>query len=391
MLVQIFIMSTFQPAWFVESSMNEIDSAVRLFTFIGYGGTSATSFMRHLTVRSLQLVGRCKGPCHFFGTGAYQMGNLAIRRISTEAVPPMEPMRQIFLCIKPILVFLVACHLGPEWTVLIHFQTFQGLCCEYRKWVENDHEDERFQRRPGCEERAKLYMAWLETFCKDWGLPAKRERMICEQCPSDNFPEGACPRTLSNMLDLFEAQLLRFSRLLRFKRSPVRAGGKRIFESCDFKKARINQFTWQLDSGSLATWSLVLRKLLTDPAKARDFDISWQGDDKASTTAVIPPSDHGQRWSEVLLNLACSVSLVPVGSLRCEVGWVSGANATPAALLAVLTKQDFQDKKDKKKPLWERLVWPFGRACDFEWRRPPVNVHFGDDATVALVRTAAKA
>ena len=50
------------------------------------------------------------------------------------------------------------------------------------------HEDERFQRRPGCEERAKLYMAWLETFCKDWGLPAKRERMICEQCPSDNFP-----------------------------------------------------------------------------------------------------------------------------------------------------------------------------------------------------------
>ena len=73
MLVQIFIMSTFQPAWFVESSMNEIDSAVRLFTFIGYGGTSATSFMRHLTVRSLQLVGRCKGPCYFFGTGAYQI------------------------------------------------------------------------------------------------------------------------------------------------------------------------------------------------------------------------------------------------------------------------------------------------------------------------------
>jgi hypothetical protein len=121
-------------------------------------------------------------------------------------------------------------------------------------------------------------MAWLETFCKDWGFPANRERMICEQCPSDNFPEGACPCTLSNMLDLFEAQLLRFSRLLRFKRSPVRAGGKRIFESCDFKKARINQFTWQLDSGSLATWSLVLRKLLTDPAKARDFDISWQGE-----------------------------------------------------------------------------------------------------------------
>lgn len=391
MLVQIFIMSTFQPAWFVERAMNEIDSAVRVLSFIGYGGTSATSFMRHLTIRSLQLVGRCKGACHFFGTGACQMGNLAIRRISREAVPPKEPMRQIFLCIKPVLVFLVAYHLGPEWTVLINFQTFQGLCCEYRKWVENDHENERFQRRPGFEERAKQYKAWLERFCKDWGLPWKREKKFHEQCPSYTFPEGACPRTLSDMLDLFEAQLLRFSRLLHLKRSPVRAGGKRIFESREFKKARINQFTWQLDSGSLATWSLVLRKLLTDPAKARDFDISWKGDDDASTVAVIPPSDHGQRWSEVLLNLACSVSLVPVGDLRGEVGWVSGANATPAALLAVLTKEDLQDKKDKKKPLCERLVWPFGRACDVEWRRPPMNVQFGDDATVALVCTAATA
>ena len=92
-----------------------------------------------------------------------------------------------------------------------------------------------------------------------------------------------------------------------------------------------------------------------------------------------------------MLNLACSFSLVPVGGLRGEVGWVSGANATPAALLAVLTKEDLQDEKDKKKPLWERLEWPFGRACDVEWRRPPVNVQFGDDATVALVRTAATA
>ena len=165
--------------------------------------------MRHLTIRSLQLVGRCKGACDFFGTGAYQMGNLAIRRISLEAVPPKEPMRQIFLCIMPVLVFLVAYHLSPEWTVLINFQTFQGPCCEYRKWVENDHEDERFQRRPGFEKRAKQYLAWLERFCKDWCLPWKREKTFHEQCPSYTLPEGACPRTLSNMLDLFEAQLLR--------------------------------------------------------------------------------------------------------------------------------------------------------------------------------------
>jgi hypothetical protein len=384
MLVQVYIMSSWFPEWYWEQAMADITSATRVLTFIGYGGVSSTSFVRHLTFRYFQLVGRCRGACRHFGTGAYKMGNKVLGRCCDSAPPPAPELDALYIAIKPLLTYLVAYHLGPEWAILINFQTFQNLCCEFRKWKENDHDDEHYCRRPGFEERAQEYMAWLTTFCQDWGLPmTKGTCRHSGHLPKLVLPDGTDGRTLQAMLDLFEAQVLRFSRLLKYRRTPVRRGAATIVHSDEFRHARINQFTWQLDAGSLATWTLVLRKLhpAVDQSRARDFDISWQGEATATHGDIcggggaVGVGDHGLKWGVVLINVACSTSLAPVGHARGQVGWLTSADATPEALLGKVSQV--------------ALRWPFGPACDVDWRRPPLNVKENDEKTNQLIAAAA--
>ena len=64
---------------------------------------------------------------------------------------------------------------------------------------------------------------------------------------------------------------------------------------------------------------------------------------------------QGSCYSEWLVNLGCSFALTPVGTARQQVGVLTAAHADPHVLLNVI--KDVQ------------LHWPFGRACDVEWRR----------------------
>ena len=43
-------------------------------------------------------------------------------------------MEAVASALFPVMAFLVAYHLGPEWCILLNYQVVQGLMCEARKW-----------------------------------------------------------------------------------------------------------------------------------------------------------------------------------------------------------------------------------------------------------------
>ena len=92
----------------------------------------------------------------------------------------------IAVATMPIMCFLVAYHLGPEWVILINYQTVQGLFCEVRKWRGRESERSSNERRPGWPDRKRLYDRVLEVFCKDWELPFRSNRRgpNPDKCPS---------------------------------------------------------------------------------------------------------------------------------------------------------------------------------------------------------------
>ena len=98
-------------------------------------------------------------------------------------------------------------------------------------------------------------MIWLRVFIHDWGLSTDGSvrSQARAACPNLSVPEGADRKVVGELMDLFEAQLIRFSRLLGLKQAAVRPGAGRIYGSSAFKSARVNNWTWQLDVGSLAT------------------------------------------------------------------------------------------------------------------------------------------
>ena len=112
--------------------MRKVETARQLMTSIGYGGIGENSFVRHLTLRAIQLIGRAVGKVSDIGTGAYEVGNAILGRAS--GAPPDGLIEPIAVAMMPIMCFLVAYHLGPEWVILINYQTVQGLFCEVRKW-----------------------------------------------------------------------------------------------------------------------------------------------------------------------------------------------------------------------------------------------------------------
>ena len=66
--------------------MRKVETARQLMTSIGYGGIGENSFVRHLTLRALQLIGRAVGKVSDIGTGAYEVGNAILGRAS--GAPP---------------------------------------------------------------------------------------------------------------------------------------------------------------------------------------------------------------------------------------------------------------------------------------------------------------
>ena len=65
------------------------------------------------------------------------------------AIPCESDMAALFQALLPAMAFLVAHHLGESWCILFCYQTLQGLCCECRKWRNNDPDVESGKRRPG--------------------------------------------------------------------------------------------------------------------------------------------------------------------------------------------------------------------------------------------------
>ena len=68
-------------------------------------------------------------------------------------------MRDLYQLLEPLLKYYVCFHLGPEWTILVTYQLFQGLCCEMRK----EH-DRRYRRRTDPDSRRLVYAAHLNFF-----------------------------------------------------------------------------------------------------------------------------------------------------------------------------------------------------------------------------------
>ena len=78
----------------------------------------------------------------------------------------------------------------------------------------------------------------------------------------------------------------------------MRPGADRIYRDPLFEETRINQWTWQLDTGSLVTWHVVLRRLRLPPLGgtgwARTFDRSYlrcagQAADSTSELPLVSP------------------------------------------------------------------------------------------------------
>ena len=107
-----------------------------------------------LAVRFLQLFGWCKGENRFFGSGAFWYGNRLVYIDDENTSPPADRMYDLYLLLEPVLKYYVCFHLGPEWSILITYQLFQGLCCEMRK----EH-DRRYSRRADPESRRPVYAA----------------------------------------------------------------------------------------------------------------------------------------------------------------------------------------------------------------------------------------
>ena len=239
------------------------------------------------------------------------------------------------------------------------------MCCELRKWrkYQNGEQiDPRDMRREGWSERQSFYQQLLSRFMKDWGLPQHSSARLSSssKCPRLQMPDGTDRELAAEFLDLFEALLVRFSTsILGNRRQATRKGSSQILANPLLARLRINQWAWQVDAGSLATWSLVLRKAVA-PARCAE---GWarrrnmlHGVRRGAPDEPAPPDLSGVDWPTFLCNLAVGVSLTPVGKARCKVGWLDGS--------------DFKSKEALLRKVRDvPLHWPFGRACDVDWRR----------------------
>ena len=122
-----------------------------------------------------------------------------------------------------------------------------------RKWLAAQEAYERGQkiekRRPDWKKRVDLYEQMLRIFCKDFGLPSASETRLPynAECPALALPTGGCANVAGELLDLFEALVVRFSRRFNYKRSPVRRGAAHILANrdgmrWDDKKTSSNHF-----------------------------------------------------------------------------------------------------------------------------------------------------
>eukprot|EP00930_Biecheleria_cincta_P011650 TRINITY_DN114643_c0_g1_i1.p1 TRINITY_DN114643_c0_g1~~TRINITY_DN114643_c0_g1_i1.p1 ORF type:complete len:295 (+),score=40.48 TRINITY_DN114643_c0_g1_i1:70-954(+) len=180
---------------------------------------------------------------------------------------------QLYFALYPLLSYYIAIILGPTWTVPLCYQVFQSLLCEKRKW--DNHSKQ--QRRENAPSRAKAYSHLLKQYLLDVGIkysdaPQPLRNQPTYSVPSDTY----CVAEIEALLDFWVALLLRFAKVVLQKtpRCP-RKSASAMLKDARFMVMRLNQFAFQLDHGSLATWDLVLRPHLQVAGGCRSRAFGW--------------------------------------------------------------------------------------------------------------------
>ena len=311
------------------AAMRYWDTASAVLEGLGFG----SAFVNTLACRTLQQIGCCKGDIAKIGTGAGRVGN-DLCGTNRRSPPSVSQLLLLYRVLKPMLQWLVAGTLGASWVVLITFQLFASLLCETRKY-----QDATRNRRPGHEGRHEHYMAGLRKFARAVAILLD-DRPVSAKQPVIEYPEWANLEAISEVLDLFNALLLRFS--FRILERPVRAlrpGGAKIFHSKPFGQTRLCQWAPQLDRGSLVCFNSMATQLGQDaPGWAVSFDPC-----KLSTI----------QWVDLLTTVAFGTTVLAEGMAHdraLESGELASGMSGHTLRLAL------------KKA--EPIVYPYGRALN---------------------------
>ena len=374
-----------------------------LLQLIGFGGVTDQNIVPLLVVRSLQLVGLSKGTVNELGSGAWTWGwRLLGQHAKCEVglkCPNVKLVSSVLIAMLPLARWYVSFLLGPSWVILINYQTLQGILCEKRKAT-----DENKSHDGKSDQRAATYKTWLREFSFDWGLEYSPAWPGAP--PKIELPNYASPIVAGELLDLFVALVLRFRKCVFQKDPPrrslsLRPGALTLYDSESFWATRINQFTWQLDLGSLSNWSLILRHY-NRPANARKGwaagrDLSWQGplsgdpevfeacalqrgdvdwhvrclqnsDLRCAAARLNPDSgsilDLPPNHVEFLVNVMAGVSLLADGMAHKAIGKVV---VNRVGQLALGDASQFEEHACKLlREAGTEIRWPFPRALKFK-------------------------
>ena len=258
--------------------------------------------------------------------------------------PDIHRLQQAFKILEPHLIWLVSNILNESFLWLVDFQTFAGLCCKARKC-----RDGKYERRPGAEQRKKVKEACLKMYAFDYALDLNTSGPCNKEVSS---PELLLPLWMDRdiaieVLDVFAALLLRWADMVGMSANThFRLSAKTLFQSYEFQKTKINEWSPFLDTGSLVNWQLLGRSLFMEEIKTQH---GWAR--QFLTHNPFPYFKEAIQWPIWLANLAAGVTLVAAGSTHDALGFVPENQFTDHRLRAQLATVG-------------PLHWPYGRSAN---------------------------
>jgi len=185
----------------------------------------------------------------FVGLGSCYVGNKMLGNSSRIQKPDCALLQEIYVCLEQVFRNYVCHALGKSWEQLVCFTMFVHNLCDVRKG-----EDCIVNRRSG--DRQGAYLSLLKPFMECYNLVFDRRcRAGQTEKPTLELPVWANGKVVNMILDHFVALLLRFAPYIKkpYEGPELRPRATELSQSTVWQNARICQWHWLLDHGSLET------------------------------------------------------------------------------------------------------------------------------------------
>lgn len=325
------------------SAMNRADTAAVVLQGLGFGD----SFINMLTVRALQPLGIANGIVAQLGTGTFSTARRLAAQPTLQGQAMVPLMITLFFALEPIMKWYTGVTLGPTWCILVTFPMFQSLLCEERKRQDHwDSNNPRFSRRAGAEERSDTSLDYLRFFAHAMGIDLEGEPSKVTAPPPLLLPEWADVTAVGEILDLFVALMLRFSRDVLGRRALCyRPGAQALFANPRFQTLRLCQFSYAVDRGSLVLFKEGIANTLRRLGLIHDRVFMHSGWMHLFNHHRITP----EHWSYLLPRVALGITLLSEGGSHIRAGDIHDFH--PRTLLVAAHRAS-------------PLVYPYGRALN---------------------------